>query len=354
MFCFLPIFLPPPARRVADTLPCIRKHLFEDLRPYVCIWNNCESSEQDFQDRRDWIRHMTSQHWRNWGCPFGCSPAFDKCRALEDHLRSAHAEELTAERLNYVSVLSARTDLSKAKGLCPICQKLELVTVDEYELHIGHHLEQLVLSALPAMRQFYGYEHENVNFETEEHEDISTKLSRLQVDDDDELRRQYLEVEIKPEGADEGDLGTPLPPGGQPDEGEGKEKSTFGVAGRPFPYSSGHQQQHMHYLANPEQPKAPVSHYSPAAAAAAYGGHFGGMMFQSQQQQPDKPYQCDQCPTAFTRNHDLKRHKRIHWALKPFQCNGCEKAFSRKDALKVSTRGQSFATPRLGSWLTNL
>lgn len=61
------------------------------------------------------------------------------------------------------------------------------------------------------------------------------------------------------------------------------------------------------------------------------------MMFQSQQRQPDKPHQCDQCPTAFTRNHDLKRHKRIHWAVKPFPCDGCEKAFSRKDALKVST-----------------
>lgn len=116
--------------------------------------------------------------------------------------------------------------------------------------------------------------------------------------------------------------------------------------GRLSPYSSGHQQQYMHNLGNPGQPMALVSHYSPAAAAAAYGGHFGGMMFQShQQRQPDKPHQCDQCPTAFTRNHDLKRHKRIHWAVKPFPCDGCEKAFSRKDALKVSTGTGSVPGP---------
>lgn len=56
------------------------------------------------------------------------------------------------------------------------------------------------------------------------------------------------------------------------------------------------------------------------------------------QQQPpnDRPFKCDQCPQSFNRNHDLKRHKRIHLAVKPFPCGHCEKSFSRKDALKVS------------------
>ncbi|KAI0405551.1 hypothetical protein F4802DRAFT_174969 [Xylaria palmicola] len=48
----------------------------------------------------------------------------------------------------------------------------------------------------------------------------------------------------------------------------------------------------------------------------------------------DRPYRCDQCPQSFNRNHDLKRHKRIHLAVKPFPCDYCDKAFSRKDALK--------------------
>lgn len=56
-------------------------------------------------------------------------------------------------------------------------------------------------------------------------------------------------------------------------------------------------------------------------------------------QQPpthDRPFKCDQCPQSFNRNHDLKRHKRIHLAVKPFPCSHCDKSFSRKDALKVS------------------
>ncbi|TVY52313.1 Transcriptional regulator prz1 [Lachnellula cervina] len=60
-----------------------------------------------------------------------------------------------------------------------------------------------------------------------------------------------------------------------------------------------------------------------------YGHHPG-----AQQQQNDRPFKCDQCPQSFNRNHDLKRHKRIHLAVKPFPCGHCEKSFSRKDALK--------------------
>ena len=52
--------------------------------------------------------------------------------------------------------------------------------------------------------------------------------------------------------------------------------------------------------------------------------------------QQDRPFKCDQCPQSFNRNHDLKRHKRIHLAVKPFPCLYCDKSFSRKDALKVS------------------
>jgi hypothetical protein len=54
----------------------------------------------------------------------------------------------------------------------------------------------------------------------------------------------------------------------------------------------------------------------------------------------DRPFKCDQCPQSFNRNHDLKRHKRIHLAVKPFPCLHCDKSFSRKDALKVSSSVQ--------------
>lgn len=69
-------------------------------------------------------------------------------------------------------------------------------------------------------------------------------------------------------------------------------------------------------------------------------GHSAHMqtMFGSSAATPlsERPFKCDQCPQSFNRNHDLKRHKRIHLAVKPFPCAHCDKSFSRKDALKVS------------------
>jgi len=70
--------------------------------------------------------------------------------------------------------------------------------------------------------------------------------------------------------------------------------------------------------------------YPPQIGQHMYTHHQG-----QQSPQGDRPFKCDQCPQSFNRNHDLKRHKRIHLAVKPFPCEHCEKSFSRKDALKV-------------------
>ena len=47
----------------------------------------------------------------------------------------------------------------------------------------------------------------------------------------------------------------------------------------------------------------------------------------------DRPFRCPQCPASFSRNHDLKRHVKLH-ERKAWKCGGCEKIFSRRDAIK--------------------
>ncbi|KAK4154829.1 hypothetical protein C8A00DRAFT_14082 [Chaetomidium leptoderma] len=68
---------------------------------------------------------------------------------------------------------------------------------------------------------------------------------------------------------------------------------------------------------------------SPHHPHPLYVHHPGGPSPQS-----ERPFKCNTCAQAFNRNHDLKRHQRIHLEIKPFGCGDCDKRFSRKDALK--------------------
>ncbi|KAK0729774.1 hypothetical protein B0H67DRAFT_8659 [Lasiosphaeris hirsuta] len=97
-------------------------------------------------------------------------------------------------------------------------------------------------------------------------------------------------------------------------------------------------------LSNMHQPGGQLAMVGGMPGMASPYGHHPGMAPHHHQvymghsngpsQQQDRPFKCDQCPQSFNRNHDLKRHKRIHLAVKPFPCSNCDKSFSRKDALK--------------------
>ena len=85
---------------------------------------------------------------------------------------------------------------------------------------------------------------------------------------------------------------------------------------------------------------------------SGHAAHMQQSLYVNPQPTPhnERPFKCDQCPQSFNRNHDLKRHKRIHLAVKPFPCGYCEKSFSRKDALKVSFVHASLETHNSRFW----
>ncbi|WVQ77188.1 hypothetical protein IAR50_006871 [Cryptococcus sp. DSM 104548] len=74
---------------------------------------------------------------------------------------------------------------------------------------------------------------------------------------------------------------------------------------------------------------APAS--TPVAASASTSSNYA---FGQKIIHQDRPFKCEMCQQSFNRNHDLKRHKRIHLSVKPFACEKCGKTFSRKDALR--------------------
>lgn len=142
---------------------CSRKHVFEDLRPYVCIWSTCMALGQDFQKRKDWISHMAGEHWRQRDCPLGCSMTLNDSRSLEAHLKDVHAEDLDTQRASEILIRSTDIDMAKVRKECPLCCNFEIKSVRQYAKHIGHHLEQLALFTLPNTNEYEeeGYEDED-------------------------------------------------------------------------------------------------------------------------------------------------------------------------------------------------
>ena len=105
------------------------------------------------------------------------------------------------------------------------------------------------------------------------------------------------------------------------------------------------------YPGGMHNPSMPFARYPQGYEALDMGMRNQSMGYSFANRLPlvDRPFKCDECVQSFNRNHDLKRHKRIHLAVKPFGCDKCGKTFSRKDALRrhwlvKGCRGEDGAT----------
>ena len=42
--------------------PCSRKHVFADLRPYVCLFRDCELADNQYISKGEWLVHEKVNH----------------------------------------------------------------------------------------------------------------------------------------------------------------------------------------------------------------------------------------------------------------------------------------------------
>ena len=121
-----------------------------------------------------------------------------------------------------------------------------------------------------------------------------------------------------------------------PPHSQGARSLSFSLPAMSGPIASGPQDMGVQVLPFGHRSLASLGRASYHPGLAYDGGRsYAGFGPLTPARSADRPYKCDQCPQSFNRNHDLKRHKQIHLAVKPFPCRHCEKSFSRKDALKV-------------------
>lgn len=87
-------------------------------------------------------------HRQWWGCLFGCENAFQSSDDLRGHLQTVHTESINAPQLDEViQACERQSDMSQAAH-CVLCG-VKLASLKALNNHLGSHLEELALFALP-------------------------------------------------------------------------------------------------------------------------------------------------------------------------------------------------------------
>ncbi|KAK3293389.1 uncharacterized protein B0H64DRAFT_211682 [Chaetomium fimeti] len=156
---------PPKASNDSGTFPCPycgmpleykemenrqtwQRHVFHDLRPYVCTFEDCQNAGKLYVSRHDWMYHELQVHRREYVCK-ECDKKFQKRQEASEHHREHYGESIPAPRLNVIVDLSERqADISLGeKEPCIICG--EELSPMALQGHVASHMEDVALFVLP-------------------------------------------------------------------------------------------------------------------------------------------------------------------------------------------------------------
>lgn len=133
-------------------LTSTRSHVLRDLQPYVCTFKDCDMFDHMFDSRQAWFDHELELHRAKWSCNT-CPSVLD---ADSPHLTFGTKEGF-ARHMNLVHKL-AKSKLDRSieafrhpscmvDGYCCLCGKYAL----KLKSHLGRHMEQIALFALPRL-----------------------------------------------------------------------------------------------------------------------------------------------------------------------------------------------------------
>ena len=134
------------AENPGDADSC-RRHVFRDLRPYVCTYQNCANAEKMYITRHEWLHHEQQMHQRSWICWNGCEPIFKSAQLLRDHILHRHSGEFIESQLPVLLDMCERAADPDEKKSCSLCwQRMNLTAL---RLHVASHLEDIALFVRP-------------------------------------------------------------------------------------------------------------------------------------------------------------------------------------------------------------
>ena len=179
-----------------------KKHVYRDLRPYVCVFEEC--SFKVFDKRRDWQVHDMQEHRAAYACPICARQTAGRLK-LSHHLKHDHNTQYSDRELQSLLLSATLTYPLLTASLCPFCDEWDrdltrslrvipngapkfandspVVSQKQFCKHLGRHMEHLSLFALPR------------NYEEDKTEPRSSKTSSDTVASPEELDKVHLALE---------------------------------------------------------------------------------------------------------------------------------------------------------------
>ena len=131
-----------------------RKHVLQDLRPYVCTSPACNLLM--FPDSDSWFKHELDEHRFEWSCRFCVHKPTDTVEEYRSHLRAHHEALLQSIHLPTLLKASQQPATTIQASSCLFCDPQvndESLPLDifDFKIHVAEHMEQLALFALPRV-----------------------------------------------------------------------------------------------------------------------------------------------------------------------------------------------------------
>ncbi|RKL01602.1 hypothetical protein BFJ68_g12251 [Fusarium oxysporum] len=136
-----------PIREVIDELKW-KYHVKNDLEPYVCLFETCQTPRHLYTHSNTWIKHM-SEHALRWRCASRRHGEFvtDSREHYLDHMKNSHSSLFTDAQLGVLANQNGRITGPLFKA-CPLCgeEKGSSSLID----HLVGHMRSLALRSLPS------------------------------------------------------------------------------------------------------------------------------------------------------------------------------------------------------------
>lgn len=125
-------------------------HVFMDLKPYICTFDNCSWDNALFGTKEEWFEHELDFHRSptTWPCPCCRCDIFDDEDRLSSHIALMHEDHAGPTEREALAKGSRRYSQQEPLLDCRLCQCL-CSDLSELRDHVGCHLENFALLVLP-------------------------------------------------------------------------------------------------------------------------------------------------------------------------------------------------------------